>query len=123
VTTQAPPRRLRGANAWLAEKSVNTTQQRIEVIRSREDSIDTEIQKLAERAILLAVGEENDLAMRAMRAQGAKERHALEVGKARVENDKVRRGSRQPVEAFGSGRSHGDDEAVSERNGKSGLHA
>jgi len=122
VTIQTSPRRLLGARAWLAEEGVDPTQQRIKVVRSREDSIDAEIQKLPELVILLALGEDDDLAMRAMRAQGAKERHALEVGKARVENDEVGRGLRQPVETFGSGGGRGDDEAVSERNGKGSLH-
>ena len=72
--------------------------------------------------ILLALGEDDDLAIRAMRAQGAKERHALEVGKARVENDKVGPGSRQPVETFGSGGGRRNDEAAAERNGKGRLH-
>jgi len=122
VTIQTPPRRLLGAIAWLAEEGVDPTQQRIEVVRSREDSIDAEIQKLPELVILLALGEENDLAIGAMRAQGAKERDALEVGKARVENDEVGSGPPQPVETFGSGGGRGDDAVVSERNGKGGLH-
>jgi hypothetical protein len=123
VTIQTPSCGLLSASAWLAEEGVDPTQQRIEVVRSREDSIDAEIQKLPELAIILALGEDDDLAMRAMRAQGAKERHALEVGKARVENDEVGPGSRQPVETFGSGGGRGDDEVLPKRNGKGSLHS
>jgi hypothetical protein len=122
VTIQTAPRRLLSASAWLAEEGVDPTQQRIDVVRSREDSVDAEIQKLPEPVILLALGEDDDLATRAMRAQGAKERDALKVGQARVENNEVGPGCHQPVETFGSGRGRGDDEAVSERNGKGGLH-
>src|SRR5213078_259020 len=122
VTIQTLARRLPGASASLAEEAVDPTQQHIEVVRSREDSIDAEIQKLPERVVLLALGEDDDPAIRAMCAQGAKKRRALEVGKARVENDEVGPGSRQAVETFGSGGGRRHNEVLSERNGEGSLH-